>query len=435
MKRLINKIIVSTALLISFGSVQALEIQQFTTTNGVKVLFVESHNLPMIDVRLTFKAGSSRDGRQPGISSLVNGLLVEGSGDMMAEQIAEGFESVGAQLGHDSLRDMAWLSLRSLSDKKLWEPVVDLFARVAARPSFPQQAIDRDRRAMLIALAERKKDISSVTQDAFYRALYPGHPYEIGKQGTAASLQALTQADLQAFHNKYYVANNANLSLVGDLTLAQAKKYAEQLTAYLKPGQAAAPIPPAPIPAKGKTVKVDFKTTQSHILQGMPVLTRNDKDYFALYLGNHVFGGSGFSSRLMQEIRENRGLVYSVYSYFLPMESNGPFQMGLQTKNSQVEQAAGLLNKMLADFISQGPTEAELEHAKKNITGGFALKIDSNKKIVDYLALIGFYDLPLDYLDSFNERIMAVSAAQIRDAFARRVQSDRMMRIIVGEAP
>ena len=167
----------------------------------------------------------------------------------------------------------------------------------------------------------------------------------------------------------------------------------------------------------------------------MPVLTRNDADYYALYLGNHVFGGSGFSSRLMQEIRENRGLVYSVYSYFLPMESNGPFQMGLQTKNSQVDEAAGLLNEMLQDFIQQGPTEAELEHAKKNITGGFALKIDSNKKIVEYLAMIGFYDLPLDYLDSFNGKIMAVSAEQIRDAFARRVQPARMMRIIVGEAP
>ena len=168
-------------------------------------------------------------------------------------------------------------------------------------------------------------------------------------------------------------------------------------------------------------------------MQGLPVLSRTDPDYYALYLGNHILGGSGFSSRLMQEIRENRGLVYSVYSYFVPMESSGPFLMALQTSNSQVDEAAGLLQQMLVDFIDAGPTDKEIEHAKKNITGGFPLKIDSNKKIVDYLSLIGFYDLPLDYLDRFNDNILAISAADIKDAFARRVKPDQMIRVIVGE--
>ncbi len=433
MKRILYSLLSGLALLLAMQSAQALDIKSWTTSNGVKVLFVESHNLPMIDATLSFKAGSSRDGDLHGISSLANGLLVEGTGKLTAEQIAEGFESVGAELGHDSLRDMATLSLRSLSDKKLWDPVVDLFARVAALPSFPQQAIERDRRAMLQGLAARKKDISSVTQDAFYAVLYKGHPYAIGKQGTEAALKAITREDLQRFHRQFYVAKNANLALVGDLTLAQAKQTAEKLTAYLKPGQPAKPIPDASAPAKGKTVRVKFKTTQTHILQGLPVLKRNDADYYALYLGNHILGGSGFSSRLMKKIREDRGLVYSVYSYFIPMESNGPFQMGLSTKNSQVDEAAGLLNEELQRFIDKGPTAAELDHAKKNITGGFALKIDSNKKIAEYLSVIGFYGLPLDYLDSFNAKIEAVDIQQIKDAFKRRVQPSRMIRVIVGE--
>ena len=136
---------------------------------------------------------------------------------------------------------------------------------------------------------------------------------------------------------------------------------------------------------------------------------------------------------MMQEIREDRGLVYSVYSYFLPMENTGPFEMALQTRNNQASQAGDLLQQMLETFIEQGPTADELEHAKKNITGGFPLKIDSNKKIVEYLALIGFYDLPLDYLDRFNDRVMAVSIDDIKDAFARRVKPERMIRIVVGE--
>ncbi len=431
----IPQLLLSVFLLLAVSSVQALDIQHWTTSNGVKVLFVESHNLPMLDVRLSFRAASSRDGELPGISSLVNGLLVEGSGELDASEVAEGFESVGAVLGHDSLRDMAWLSLRTLTDAKLLDPVVDLFSRVVAQPSFPDQAIERDRRAMLAALAQRQETIGSVTEDHFYQTLYAGHPYAIGKQGTVETIKAISKQDLQAFHQRYYVARNANLSLVGDLTLAQAKAVAEKLTARLKPGQAAEPIPLAHAPQHGKTVQVDFKTTQTHILQGLPVLTRNDPDYYALYLGNHILGGSGFSSRLMQKIREDRGLVYSVYSYFLPMEGKGPFQMGLQTRNDQVGEAAGLLNQLLEEFIQQGPTEEELEHAKKNITGGFALKIDSNKKIVDYLALIDFYDMPLDYLDRFNNEIMTVDAAQIRDAFRRRVQPQRMSRVIVGAAP
>ena len=411
----------------------ALDIKTWKTSNGVEVLFVESHDLPMIDVRLSFKAGSSRDGGLYGVSRLVSALLVEGTGDFSSEDIAENFESVGAELGHDSLRDMAFVSLRSLSDTQPWEKVVDLFARVAALPSFPDDAIERDRKSMLISLANRKKQISNVAEDTFYINLYKKHAYKVGRAGTQKTMEAITRNNLMAFHSKYYVANNATLALMGDLTLEKAKLYAEQLTKYLKPGQKAKPIVTAKVAEQGETIKVPFKTSQTHIIQGLPVMKRGDADYYALYLGNHILGGSGFSSRLMQEIRENRGLSYSVYSYFLPMESNGPFQMALQTKNHQVAEESQLLNQMLADFIKEGPTAAEMDHSKKNITGSFPLKIDSNKKIVEYLSLIAFYDLPLDYLDSFNEKILAVTAEDIKEAFARRVKPEQLIRVIVGE--
>ena len=245
--------------------------------------------------------------------------------------------------------------------------------------------------------------------------------------------RALVVFSLIAFHQRYYVARNANLAIVGDLSANQARQYAEQLTRYLKPGEPAKPLTEiGRSSAAGQTIRVDFDATQTHIKLGMPVLQRQDADYFALFVGNHVLGGSGFSSRLVQEIREDRGLAYSVYSFFVPMASNGPFEMSLQTANDQAQQALGLLDELLAEFITDGPTEQELEHAKGNITGSFPLKIDSNKKIVDYLALIGFYGLPLDYLDSFNGRVLAVTAEQIRDAFKRRVETGAMTRVIVG---
>lgn len=416
------------------STVLALDIKSWHTANGVKVLFVESHDLPIVDVRLSFKAGSSRDGDQHGISRLVNALLVDGTGDIDAETIALEFESAGAELGHDSLRDMAWTSLRSLSDPDLLEKTVDLFARISGDPSFPQDAIDRDRQSMLISLANRKNDIGSVAEDAFFHYVYAGHAYQVGSHGTEAALKAITQQDLLKFHATYYVTGNANLALVGDLTLAQAKQYADRITAHLKPGKAAEAVANPVLAKTSRTVEIPFKTTQTHIKMGMPVLSRTDPDYYALYLGNHVLGGSGFSSRLMQEIRENRGLSYSVYSYFLPMESKGPFEMALQTSNEQTQQALDLLQKMLQEFIDNGPSEEELDHARKNITGSFPLKIDSNKKIVEYLALMGFYNLALDYLDTFNDKIMAVTRSDIQDAFKRRVKPQHMICIIVGES-
>lgn len=424
-----------TTIFMGLKPLYALDIQSWETANGVKVLFVENHDLPMIDVRLGFKAGSSRDEGQYGVSRLVNALLVEGSGKLSAEDIAEKFESVGAELGHDSLRDMAFVSLRSLSDKTILDKVVDLFARVSGLPDFPQDAIERDRKSMLISLQNRKKQIGDVAQDNFFKALYQGHPYQIGQQGTKSTLESISRTDLQKFHAKYYVANNAILAMVGDLTSKQARQYADQLTRYLKPGQPAKPIEPVSVPLTGQIINIPFKTTQTHVMYGMPVMARNDDDYYALYLGNHILGGSGFSSRLMQEIRENRGLTYSVYSYFLPMESNGPFQMALQTKNHQVEEASQLLIQILQDFIKNGPTEAEMEHAKKNITGSFPLKIDSNAKIVENLFVMGFYDMPLDYLDRYNEKIQAVSIEDIKDAFARRVKPEQLTRLVVGESP
>lgn len=409
----------------------AIEIQQWVTSNGAKVLFVPAEDLPMIDIRMTFKAGSSRDGKLPGIAKLTNGLLVEGTGQLSPEDIAAQFEDVGAELGHDSLKDMAWTSLRLLSNLDNRAAIIDLFARVTSQPSFPVDAIERDRTSMLTQLKNSKKKIESVTADRFNSALYKNHAYDIGAKGTEASLKKITQSDLQQFHQRYYVAKNAALAIVGDLNRHQAEEMAEQLSHYLSEGEPAKKIE-AVKATKAQTIEVDFDSTQTHIVMGMPVLSRKDDDYFPLYVGNHILGGSGFGSRLMSVIREEKGLSYSVYSYFMPMESNGPFELALQTANHQAQQARLLLKKLLKEFMAKPVTAEELDKAKKNITGSFPLKLDSNKKIVEYLAVIGFYDLPLDYLDSFNSKVEQVTAQQIKDAFNRRVHFDQLVEVIVG---
>ena len=268
---------------------------------------------------------------------------------------------------------------------------------------------------------------------AFYRNLFGEHPYAGDPLGDKASVESLTRDDLLDFYRRYYVARNLVVAMVGAVDRSQAVRIAERLTAGLAEGEAAPAVPPVPGLTAGQLKRLDFPSSQSHLFAGQPGMRRGDPDYFTLYVGNHVLGGNGLVSQLSQEVREKRGLSYSVYSYFLPMQQDGPFMMGLQTKNSQVDDARQVLMDTLRRFREQGPTAEELQAAKQNITGGFPLRIASNSKIVQYLAMIGFYNLPLDYLDVFNDKIEAVTAEQIRDAFRRRLDPERFVTVVVGE--
>ena len=410
----------------------APQIQTWTTGNGARVLFVAAPELPILDVQLVFDAGSARDGEASGLASLTNALMTQGAGDWSADEIAERLENVGAQMGSESLRDMAWISVRTLTREPALDVALDTLAAVAAQPRFAEEDFERVRRSTLVALRQDEQKPGSVGMKALYRQIYGKHPYASDPSGTEATLQALKPEDLRRYHQRYYVAANAVVAMVGDLTREQAERVAERVTIGLPAGQAPAPVPAVADLAQGVTERLDFPSTQTHIYAGQPGMRRLDPDYFPLYVGIHILGGSGLVSLLSEEVREKRGLSYSVYSYFLPMSDLGPFLLGLQTKTSQAAEAQKVLMDTLMRFATEGPTEDELKAAKQNITGGFPLRIASNAKIAQYLASIGFYRLPLDYLDRFNERVEAVSAEQIRDAFQRRVHPNRLAVVIVG---
>ncbi len=413
--------------------VKGLAIKSWTTTNGARVYYVPATSLPMIDVRVVFDAGSARDGKQFGIAQLTNELLPEGAGDWNAQQLAERFEDVGADFSNDAERDMAVISLRSLTEKKWLDTALETMATIISQPRFDQKDIDRDRQLQLVSIEEQQQSPEAIADKLFYKNLYgDDHPYAHSSMGNKATLTSIKREDLVAFHKQYYVGKNAVVAIVGDVDEKQAHQIAEQVVGTLPAGETPAALPePKPL-AKSVTVRQVYPTTQTHLLAGVIGLERGDKDYFPLYVGNHILGGSGFSSRMMAEIREKRALAYSAYSYFLPMHVRGPFQMGAQTRNDKAEETLKLMKQELRTFVAQGPTADELEHAKRNITGGFPLKLASNKNIVQYLAMIGFYKLPLNYLDKFNQQINAVTLKQIKDAFKRRVDPDKLLTVIVG---
>ena len=414
----------------------AFKIQTWKTDNGAKVLYVHAPQLPMVDVRIVFDAGSARDGAQPGLARLTNTMLSKGAGDWDTDALAERFDNIGALFSTSAMRDNASLSLRSLNDKALLGVAIETMQAVLTQPRFDEKERARISKQTLIALKAQLQSPAAIADKAFYRALYGEHPYASPSLGTEASIKALTKKDLENFYQRYYVASNALVAIVGDVDRKQAQQLANDLLGQLPKGKPA-PALPAVVPLdKAQTIKKSHPSTQTHVLVGQPGLRRGDPDYFSLYVGNHILGGSGFGSRIMEEIREKRGLAYSSYSYFLPMRQPGPFQMGLQTSNGQRDEALTLLNEVLRRFIKDGPTEEEMQHAIKNITGGFPLRIDSNKDIISYIVMIGFYDLPLNYLEKFNVNIEAVSAAKIQDAFSRRIHPEKMVTVLVGgDAP
>ncbi len=415
-----------------------LEIEHWETANGARVYFVAAPELPMVDVQVVFDAGSARDGDRPGVAQLTNRLLDSGAGGLDADAIAEAFEDLGARFGAESHRDMALVTLRSLSAPAYLEPALDTLARILRAPTFPEDALERERNRLLTALQREEQSPGDLASNAFWRAVYRDHPYASHPLGTPESLAALTRDELAAYHGEYYVARNAVVAITGALDRAGAEAVADRLTGGLPAGAAAPALPPVPAPepasAEARRIHIEFPSSQTHVLAGQAGMTREDPDYFALYVGNHILGGSGLVSRITDEVRDKRGLAYSAYSYFSPMRAPGPYLLGLQTQNEQAATAIEVLFATLGDFIDEGPTAKELTAATRNITGGFPLRIASNRDIAGNLAVIGFYGLPLDYLDTFNARVEAVTRADIRDAFQRRVDPARMVTVTVGRS-
>lgn len=407
-------------------------IEHWQTENGLKVYFMAAPALPMLDLRVVFRAGSARDGDQPGLARLTNGLLKAGAGEWDADTIAERFESVGAQYGSDALRDMAFLSLRGLTEPDWLERALATFTTVLGQPRFSERDLERARRQTLVALEAEAQRPGSVAQRLFFEAVFGEHPYASSPLGTPESVGAISREQVLAFYREFYVARNGVLVLVGGVSREQAEDIATQVAVALPEGRPAAPLPEVKPVEEARTIRVPFPSEQAHVFMGQTGMRRGDPDYFPLYVGNHMLGGRSLTSLLFEEVRSSRGLAYSVNSSFMPMEVEGPFVMGVQTQAAQVDKAIQVMRDTLVHFRDQGPDRTQLQASQRNITGGFPLRTASNRDMVGNLAMMGFYDLPLDYLHTYSGYVESVSAKSIRDAFQRRLDPERLITVIVG---
>jgi zinc protease len=408
-----------------------LPIERWTSASGARVLFVKADAIPMLDIVVDVDAGGwlVPQGRQ-GLASLTASMLDAGNADMDEAAIAEAFARIGALRGSGASDDRASVSLRTLTSEPELTRAVELTAKLLARPSFPEAVLEREKSRLVTQLRESQTRPETIVSREFSAALYGEHPY--GRHATPETVQAITRDDLISFHRRHYGASRAVVAMIGNISAEQARAIAETLTRGLPPGEAAPQRPPLPATEKGVSTRIEHPASQSHIRIGLAAIARGHPDFFALQVGNYVLGGGGFVSRLYNEVREKRGLAYSVYSYFSPMAQPGPFTIGLQTRKEQTELALQVVNETLQRFLTEGPTEAEVIAAKANLVGGFPLRIDSNRKILDQLVLIGVHDLPLDWLERWPQRIESVSTADVREAFARHVKPQALSTVVVG---
>jgi zinc protease len=430
----------AAALLGAAGMAAAAQpVQQWNQPSGARVWLIESHGLPMVDVQVDFDNGGRRDpADKAGLANVTaemtaKGLAARGGQPAMDEnQLGEAWADLGASFGASAGSDRMSFTLRSLTDPQLLPKAVLLGARQMAEPSFPENIWVRDRERMSAAIREANTRPATVANREFQKAVYGGHPY--GYDVTEQTLARITVADMRAVHARLQPCR-AKVSVVGALTRAQADKLVADLLGRLPGAGACTPLPVVPeVPALTQAAQrnIPFASAQAHVLIGQPGYKRSDPDYFPLTVGNYTLGGGSFVSRLTNEVREKRGLSYSVYSYFQPGTHAGAFTVGLQTRPDQAAQAVQVARDVVAAFVKDGPTAQELKAAKDFLIGGFPLNLDSNRKMLGTLSAIAWHELPLDYLDTWTREVEKVTAEQIRAAFARKLQPDRMVTVIVG---
>ena len=410
-----------------------VEIVNYVTKNGTKVLYTRSENIPMIDIQITFDAGSSKDGKLKGLSMITHNLLDEGTSDMNSESIASVFESTGAIFNASVSKDKSSVSLRSLTEKKYLEPSLKMFQKILSDSTFPSNEINLQRERTVSSIKEDELDPSEISINSFFTEIYGDFSYAYPTNGLSNTVEKIKRKDILDFYKKNINRANATIVIVTSLPKREIINIAEKISKSLLPGEKISYLIKEPSKIQqGKYIHKKYNSEQAHIYIGGLAIKRGSKNQLPLYVANYIFGGSGFNARLMQELRVKRGLTYGVYSYMYPMKEIGPFVIGIETKADQAQESIKLIHNMLKDYHQNGPTEKEIKHAKQAIINGFPLRIDSNRDILNYLSMIGYYNLPLDYLNTFTSKISKISKKDIIKAFQDEIDIEKLITLVVG---
>jgi len=410
---------------------RAVDVERVVSAQGIEAWLVRDPTIPVVSLHLAFRGGAALDPEgKLGLATMVSGLLDEGAGNLDSQSYQGKLNDLAIDLGFDAGLDYFTGSLKTL--KKNQDTAFDMLRLALTEPRFDAEPIERVRNQVLTIIASEAEDPDHIAGRTWFRTVFPHHPYGRPVNGTAETVRAITAADLRGFVKRRLARDNLIIGVVGDITPEELKPLLDSTFGALPAHAAPDTVPDTAAQGGGETVVVRRDIPQSVVFFGEAGLKRNDPDFYAAYVMNYILGGGGFSSRLTEEVREKRGLAYSVYTYLNPLDHAGLICGGVATRNGKVKESIDIIRAQWQRLRDKGVTATELENAKRYLTGSFPLRLDTSEKIAQTLVAIQMDRLGIDYLDRRNALIGAVTRRHIEKVAKRLIDPKALTFVVVG---
>jgi len=409
-----------------------MNIQKVVSPKGIEAWLVEDHTLPLISMQFGFPGGTSQDpSGKEGLAYFVSGMLDEGAGDLKSQEFQERLEELAIDVSYEATRDAFAGGVKTLSKNK--DEAFRLMRLALTQPRMDEDAVERVREQISSSIKMDDEDPEKISSSAWFKRVFEGHPYANPVKGALPSVGSITAADLKAFVRNNFARERLKVAVVGDTTADELGKALDMIFGDLPEKVQLKPVPEAEWRPQASSQVISVAQPQSVVTFGQPGLKRKDPDFMAAYILNYIIGGGGFSSTLMQEVREKRGLAYSVYTYLYPLERTGILLGGVATKNEAVAQSISVIREELDRIAANGPTPDELENAQRYLTGSYALRFDSSVKIANTLLWIQMEDLGIDYIAKRNSLVDAVLLADVKRVAATLLKPGNLIITVVGQ--
>ncbi len=419
-------------LLLALPAEAKVRIQEVTSPGGIKAWLVESRQVPLVAMRFAFTGGAvyDPDGKE-GLSNFIAGMLDEGAGDMNSVAFQERAEELAVRMSFDAGRDMFVGSFQTLTENQ--DEAADLFRLALTKPRFDDDAVNRIKKQIITGLKFDQNDPRQVASKEWFRIAFDGHPYARPVKGTIDSVGKIGAKDLRDYADRVFVRDTLTVAVVGDIDAKTLGPMLDKVFGDLPKKSSLKQIAEAKPPAGPQRKVIEMNVPQSVAVFGHSGLKRKDKDFVASYVLNYILGGGGFNSRLTEEVREKRGLAYSVYSFVSPYQRAAIYMGNVATENKSMVRSLEVIEAELRRMAEKGPSAEELKNAKQYLTGSYPLRFDTSSKIASQLLWIQIEDLGRDYIETRNSKIEAITLDDVRRVAKRLLNADGLIVTIVGK--
>ncbi len=419
-------------IIIHVSPAQAMKIQKVVSPKGIEAWLVEDHTLPLIAMQFGFRGGTCQDpAGKEGLAYFTASMMDEGAGNLKSQEFAERLENLAIQMSFSPTRDTMNGGLKTLTKNR--DEAFRMLRLALTEPRMDQDAIDRMREQITSSIKLDGEDPEKIGANAWFKLVFAGHPYANPVKGTPAAVASITQDDLKGYVRRSFARDVLHVAVVGDITAEELGKALDDVFGALPAKAELKTVPEAKWRDEGVAEVIPVNVPQSVVTFGQQGLKRKDQDFIPAYILNYVIGGGGFASKLVHEVREKRGLAYSVYTYLYPLDRAGIFLGGVATENKAVKQSIDVIREELARIAANGPTSEELENAKRYLTGSYALRLNSSVRIARTLLGIQMENLGIDYIERRGKLIEAVTLEDIRRVASRFIKPGNLIITVVGK--